>query len=247
MNVATVDNVSVLFGGLSALTDVSLAVAGGERRAVIGPNGAGKTTLFNAIAGSVRITSGRVLLGAQEMTRLPVHERARLGVARTFQITNLLPRLTAIDNVLLALQASERSRHSLFGSMRRHTELYRRGDALLGQWSLDSLRDIPVMELAYGDQRKLEIVMALARSPKLLLLDEPAAGLAKEETAVLAELLKQLPRNVTVIFIEHDLDMAFDVADRITVLHQGRVIAEGVPDAIRKDARVGAIYIGKAI
>jgi branched-chain amino acid transport system ATP-binding protein len=245
MVVAETRDLRIAFGGVHAVDGVGLQVLAGERRAIIGPNGAGKTTLFNALSGAVSASSGQIFLLGNEVTRVPAHARAQLGLARTFQITNVFRGLSVRENILLAVQAGARGRYSLFRPMRKFRQAHAATEELLERWALVEHAETPADQLSYGDQRKLEIVLAVARAPRLLLLDEPAAGLANEETASIVSFIRELPAEVTVIFIEHDLDMAFAVADRITVLHQGRVIAEGTPDEIRRDPKVTEIYLGK--
>jgi branched-chain amino acid transport system ATP-binding protein len=246
MTALAVERLTKNFGGLAALNRVDLTIAPGERRALIGPNGAGKTTLFNLISGTLTVSSGRLLLFGEDITRQAPHARARLGLARTFQITTLFPRLTVLDNVLLAVQALDPVKHVFYRRRRAYPRLLERAHALLAQWRLDTQADVPVRELSYGEQRQLEIIMAVASGPRLLLLDEPTAGLSPAETAVVAGIIKTLPRDMAMLVIEHDMDVAFELADRITVLYQGRVLTEGDGAAIRKNPQVNEIYLGSA-
>ncbi len=232
------------FGGLRALDDVTLRVEPGERRAIIGPNGAGKTTLFNIITGLLAPTAGRILFDGQDITGLQPHRRAQLGLGRTFQITNLFPKLSVRENVLLAVQAADRARFTLHRPIEAYPHLFRQADALLERWALQDRAAVPVRLLSHGEQRQVEILLALAISPKVLLLDEPAAGLSPAETGALAGIIRSLPRETTILLIEHDMDVAFTLADRVSVLHYGQVVAEGTPDTVRQDPHVAAIYLG---
>jgi len=234
------------FGGLRALEDVTLRVEPGERRAIIGPNGAGKTTLFNIITGIFPPTAGRILFDGRDITDLPPHRRAQLGLGRTFQITTLFPKLSVRDNVLLAVQAADPARFTLHRRVEAYPHLFRQAEELLERWGLRDRAAAPVRFLSHGEQRQVEILLALAIRPKVLLLDEPAAGLSPAETATLADLIRGLPRETTILLIEHDMDVAFTLTDRISVLHYGRVVAEGPPDAVRRDPHVAAIYLGTA-
>ena len=242
----TVDRLTKNFGGLTAVNDVGLTIESGERRALIGPNGAGKTTLFNLISGTLAPSSGRMLLFGEDVTGLPPYARAGLGLARTFQITTLFRGLTVLDNVLLAVQALDPAKRVFYRRRRAFPRLLDRAHALLEQWRLAAQADVPVRELSYGEQRQLEIIMAMASEPKLLLLDEPTAGLAPAETTAVTGIIKRLPRDLAMLVIEHDMDVAFELADRITVLNQGRVLTEGDGPAIRKNPQVNEIYLGSA-
>lgn len=239
-----VRDLSKSFGGVQALDGVTFSVERGERRAVIGPNGAGKTTLFHAIAGTFLPSSGTIALFDREIARLPPHARARLGLARTFQITNLFPHLTLLENVLLAVQASDGGGFGLLRPMTARRHLFEKAERLLDEWGLAASARRLVMHLSYGDQRQVELILALAGSPRVLLLDEPMAGLAPAETAQVVAMIGRLPREITILMIEHDMDVAFEFADRITVLHQGRLIADGNGETIRNDSQVSEIYLG---
>jgi branched-chain amino acid transport system ATP-binding protein len=234
------------FGGLTAVNGVDLAIEPGERRALIGPNGAGKTTLFNLISGTLPPSSGRLLLFGEDVTGLPPHARARLGLARTFQITTLFRNLTVLDNVLLAVQALDPVKRVFYRRHRAYTRLLGRARTLLEHWRLAAQADVPVHELSYGEQRQLEIIMAVANEPRLLLLDEPTAGLSPAETTVVTGIIKALGRDLAMLVIEHDMDVAFELADRITVLHQGAVLTEGDGASIRRNPQVNEIYLGSA-
>ena len=230
------------YGGVDAVVDVSLGLAEGQRRVLIGPNGAGKTTLFHCIAGTQIATSGAVTLFGSEITRLPPHARARAGLARTFQITNLFPNLEVIENVLLAVAAFEKK--GFLRPMRGYRPFYERAERLLEQWGLAEKPQRLVRHLSYGEQRQLELALALAGSPRLLLLDEPTAGLSAAESAKVVAMVRALPRDISLLMIEHDMDVAFELADRITVMHMGRIIAEGDRQAIRANPQVTEIYLG---
>jgi branched-chain amino acid transport system ATP-binding protein len=232
------------FGGLRALDRVTLDVEPGERRVILGPNGAGKTTLFNVVTGLLPPTAGRVWLLGHDVTRLPPHRRARLGLGRTFQITTLFPGLTVLDSVRLAVQGTEGLRFALCPPRAAHGRVLAQAAALLGEWGLPDRGDAQVRALSYGEQRQLELVLALAARPRVLLLDEPTAGLSPAETATVVTLVRRLPRDVTILLIEHDMDVALELAERLTVLHHGRVVADGPTAAVRRDPRVQEIYLG---
>jgi branched-chain amino acid transport system ATP-binding protein len=236
--------VSKSFGGLRAVNAVDLAVRAGERRALIGPNGAGKTTLFNLIAGALPVTSGRITLFDTDVTRVAQHRRAALGLARTFQITNLFPALSVLDNVVLAAQARTRARFSMLRPVSRFGEVEAAAREALAAVGLDDRAGARVERLSHGEQRQLEIALALAGRPRVLLLDEPAAGLSQAEVRHMTALLRSLDRAITVLIIEHDMDMALAIAEQVTVLHDGRVIADGSPEAVRANPAVREIYLG---
>jgi branched-chain amino acid transport system ATP-binding protein len=244
MSALVVEAVSRNFGGVQALSDVSLAVEPGERRLIIGPNGAGKTTLFNMLSGAFAVSGGRILLFDRDITHLPPYERAKMGLARTFQITNLFPRLTVLENVLLALQAMDGTAFSLHRRMRANTHLFEGAGTLLQSWGLSAIADRAAKDIAYGEKRQIDLILGMATRPKVLLLDEPTAGLSAAEVVRVVDMIRSLPRTMTILIIEHDMDVAFDLADRITVLHQGRLIAEGDREAIRNNPQVNDIYLG---
>jgi branched-chain amino acid transport system ATP-binding protein len=236
--------VSRSFGGLQAVDAVSLAVRPGERRALIGPNGAGKTTLFNLISGALPPSAGRILLFGRDVTRAPAHRRAALGLARTFQITNLFPDLTVQENCLLAVQAHSPSRFAMLRPVGRYAALIERARATLVALELDRLADAVVRNLSHGEQRQLEIALALAGRPRVLLLDEPTAGLSPAESRLMAGLLRRLDPQITVLMIEHDMDIALELSEMVTVLHYGRVIADGAREQVKADPQVREIYLG---
>jgi branched-chain amino acid transport system ATP-binding protein len=238
-------DVVVAFGALRAVDGVTMSVPHGERRAIIGPNGAGKTTLFNAATGILRPTAGTIVFDGRDITRLPPYRRARLGISRTFQITNLFPTLLVADNMALAVRGLTARKFSLFGSPMLDTKEARRIEGALGAVRLSERTYAPVKELSYGEQRQLEIALALVAEPRILLLDEPAAGLSPSERTMVADIIGALPRSLTVLLIEHDMDLALGLVDRVTCMHEGRIIAEEVPDMIRRNALVQEVYLGK--
>jgi branched-chain amino acid transport system ATP-binding protein len=240
----TLTGVSRAFGGLRAVDGVSLEVRPGERRAIIGPNGAGKTTLFSLISGELPPSEGRITLFGRDVTRLPPHRRAALGLGRTYQITNLFPRLTVQENCLLAAQALSPVKLHLHRGLHRYPALFERARRVLAAVGLTGRGEETVRNLSHGEQRQLEIALALAGSPRLLLLDEPTAGLSPGESQAMAALLKTLDPTITLLIIEHDMDVAFALTDRITVLHFGRVLADGSGDAVKADPLVQEIYLG---
>jgi ABC-type branched-subunit amino acid transport system ATPase component len=232
------------FGGIQALTGVDLRVADGERRAVIGPNGAGKTTLFNVLTGELRATSGTMSLGGTELGALTTWKRARLGLARMYQRNELFEPLSARDNVLISI-TSVRGAYRPFRSPTRDEVTW--ADAVLEQVGLAGRASAPARALSHGERRQLELALALARRPRVLLLDEPTAGMSPAETGRITALIAELDRSITLLVVEHDMDVVFRLADRITVLHEGRAIAEGTPDEIRGDRQVHDLYLGKQV
>ena len=232
------------FGGLRAVREVTLAIMPGDRKAIIGPNGAGKTTLFNLITGIVPATSGQVLLFGRDVTGWPSHRRTSLGMARTFQITSLFPRLTVLDNVLLAIEGVQPSKFVMWRFMSSYRDVYDKAHGLLERAAFMDRKDTEVRYLSHGEQRQLEIVLGLASDPKILLLDEPAAGLSSGESAEMAEFLLGLDPNLAILLIEHDMDVVFDVAQHISVLHFGEILEAGPTEQIRKSAKVQEIYLG---
>jgi branched-chain amino acid transport system ATP-binding protein len=237
-------SVAKLFGGLRAVDGVDLTVQPGERRALIGPNGAGKTTLFNLIAGALPVTMGAITLFGEDVTRKAAHRRAWLGLARTFQISNLFPTLTVLENCLLAVQALTPARLAMHRALASYGDLHARARATLDAVGLADRADATVRQLSHGEQRQLEIGLALAGAPRLLLLDEPTAGLSPAESQAMARLLMSLDPAMTVLIIEHDMDIALEIARHVTVLHYGRVIADGTRDEIRAHPLVREIYLG---
>jgi branched-chain amino acid transport system ATP-binding protein len=232
------------FGGLQATRNVSLTIMPGDRKAIIGPNGAGKTTLFNLITGIFPSTSGQVLLFGEDVTAWPSHRRTALGMARTFQITSLFPKLTVLDNVLLAINGLRPSKFVMWRFLSSYRDVYDKAHALLEGASFLDRKDTEVRYLSHGEQRQLEIILGLASDPKILLLDEPAAGLSSGESAEMAKFLQGLDPNLAILLIEHDMDVVFDVADQISVLHFGEVLETGTPEQIHNSPRVQEIYLG---
>ncbi|GBD18886.1 Lipopolysaccharide export system ATP-binding protein LptB [bacterium HR27] len=235
--------VSRRFGGLVAVREVSLALQPGERRAIIGPNGAGKTTLFNVITGELRPTAGTIRFFGRDVTHLPPYQRIRLGLARTYQTPLVFPRLSVADNLYLAVRGVRPWRLSLRLPRRSDPE-FREVEELAERVGLGHALRALAGALSHGEQRQLEIGMALASRPKLLLLDEPAAGLSPGERGKLTALLRELDPRMTVLLIEHDMDVAFQVVQRVTVLHEGSVIAEGAPEEIAANPVVQSVYLG---
>jgi len=233
------------FGGLHVTTNVNLVVEPGERRLIIGPNGAGKTTLFNLITGELAPDSGAVRLFDRDIIRLPSRSRAHLGMARTYQIITLFPRDTILRNATLALLGLSPLRWNPWLVLHRQQDLLARARAALGRVGLEHMADRPLAETSYGEKRRVEIAMALAQQPRVLLLDEPFAGLSIDERRDVRELLKAIPRDVTVVMIEHDMDTALDLADRITLLHFGEVIVEGTRTEVVADPRTREVYLGE--
>jgi len=233
------------FGGIIATDHVILDVDDGELHAVIGPNGAGKTTLIAQLSGQLRPDSGRVRFAGTEITTLPMHKRSALGLARSFQITSLFLGLSVLDNVALAVQAHAGHSFRFWRDARQVPELREPARAALARVGLAERVDLPASALSHGEHRQLELAMALASNPRMLLLDEPMAGLGPEESARMVEMLQVLKRELTILLVEHDMEAVFALADRITVLVYGRVIASGRPDAIRADPQVREAYLGE--
>jgi branched-chain amino acid transport system ATP-binding protein len=234
------------FGGLRAVRDVTLKIMPGDRKAIIGPNGAGKTTLFNLITGIFPATSGQVVLFGQDVTRWPSHRRTALGMARTFQITSLFPKLTVLDNVLLAIQGLRRSKFVMWRFLSSYRDFYDRAHGLLERARFLDRKDTEVRYLSHGEQRQLEIILGLASDPKILLLDEPAAGLSSGESSEMIRFLAHLDRNLAILLIEHDMDVVFDVAEHISVLHFGEILETGAAEQIRRSEKVQQVYLGTA-
>ena len=233
------------FGGLPAMNGVSLRVTPGERRLIIGPNGAGKTTLFNLITGDLERDSGSIRLFGDEVSRLRPHQRAHRGLARTYQIITLFPKDSLLHNIVLSLLGLRRMRWGTFKALARYTELDQEAREVLKRVGLEHLSRRPIAEVAYGEKRRLEIAMALAQKPRLLLLDEPLAGLSREERSAMKDLIGRIPREVTLVMIEHDMDTALDFAERITVLHFGQVVVEGTRAEVVAHPRTKEIYLGE--
>jgi len=232
------------FGGLRVTRDVSVVVEPGERRLIIGPNGAGKTTLFNLITGELAPDAGSIALFGRDITRTPCRRRAHLGMARTYQIITLFARDSLLRNVELALLGLSPLRWNPFVDLDRATDLAARAGEALAHVGLAHIADRPLAETSYGERRRVEIAMAMAQNPKVLLLDEPFAGLSIDERRAVRGLLAEIPRDVTVVMIEHNMDVALDFADRITLLHFGEVIVEGTRTEVVADPRTREVYLG---
>jgi branched-chain amino acid transport system ATP-binding protein len=232
------------FGGVPAINGISLEVMPGERRLIIGPNGAGKTTLFNLITGDLPRDAGVIRLFGREVSRLKPHQRAHRGLARTYQIITLFPQDSLEHNIVLALLGLSKERWNPVSSLSSLTSLREEARQLLRTVGLEHLAARLISEVAYGDRRRVEIAMALAQKPRLLLLDEPLAGLSREERSTVKQLIAGIPREVTVVMIEHDMDTALDMAERITVLHYGSVIVEGTRAEVVADPKTREVYLG---
>jgi branched-chain amino acid transport system ATP-binding protein len=241
-----VERLAKRFGGVVATDDLALNVADGELHAIIGPNGAGKTTLIAQLSGQLRPDSGRIRFAGHDITALPMYRRSRLGLARSFQITSLFLDLSVFDNVALAVQAHAGHSFRFWRDARSEPELRQPARAALERVGLGARADLPASVLSHGEHRQLELAMALAGEPRMLLLDEPMAGLGPEESAAMLELLRGLKRELTILLIEHDMEAVFALAERITVLVYGRVIASGEPAVIRANDDVRQAYLGEA-
>jgi branched-chain amino acid transport system ATP-binding protein len=239
-----VRNLRKAFGGIAVTQDVSMTVQAGERRLIIGPNGAGKTTLFGLIQGEIKPDAGSIRIFGQDVTRLPVPARARAGMARTYQIINLFPKDTLAHNVVLALIGLMPLRHNPFAALDNRRDLYDKAVELLERVGLGHRAQRQICEISYGEQRRVEIALALAQKPRLLMLDEPLAGLSQDERLVVKDLITAIPRDTTIVMIEHDMDVALGFAEQITVLHYGQLIVEGDRNTVVNDPRTREIYLG---
>lgn len=237
-------NLSKRFGGLDAVNKVNLQVKPGERRAILGPNGAGKTTFFRLISGEFPVTSGSIRYFGRDITQMACHRRTHLGLGRTFQITNLFPTLTVLDNLILAAMGLQKTKFSMLRPLSTYRDLSRKAMELLEKVGMADRHGEIIKNLSHGEQREIEIALALISSPRLLLLDEPTAGLSAAESAMITQTVQKLDRDITILIIEHDMDVAFSIADRITVLHQGCLFAEGSQIEIQQNSKVQAIYFG---
>jgi branched-chain amino acid transport system ATP-binding protein len=233
------------YGGVCAVDGVSLSVGRGERHAVIGPNGAGKTTLFKLISRLEPVSEGHISLLGTDITKMATYRVARLGLARTYQVTQVFPQLPVIENVLIAVQGQARGRLSVLRSALGRRDLVAKAHETLARVGLEGHADLLASQLGHGQQRQLELGLALAGDPKVLLLDEPAAGLSGADRGMIRELVGGLSPDITVLLIEHDMELALGLADRVTCLHNGALVAEGTPDEIRADERVQDIYLGR--
>ncbi len=232
------------FGGLPAINGVSLQVEAGERRLIIGPNGAGKTTLFNLITGDLPSDAGSIRLFGEDVSRLKTHRRVHRGLARTYQIITLFQKDTLEHNIVLSLLGLSKTRWNVFRPMSLNADMYEKAREVLALVGLEQLAKRPISEVAYGEKRRVEIAMALAQKPRVLLLDEPLAGLSREERASVKQLIAGIPRETTVVMIEHDMDTALDMSERITVLHYGSVIVEGTRAEVVADPKTREVYLG---
>lgn len=232
------------FGGLTAVDNVSLEIRKGERHGIIGPNGAGKTTLFNLICGNLIPSTGRIFHFGQEMTALPTHKRIALGISRTFQINQLFPKLTVLQNVLLAAQGLEKTKYVMFRPISSFQHLHAKAEHILVEFGMWDKRGELIENLSYGEQRQIEICLALIEKPRLLLLDEPTAGLSRAETAGFLATLEKLDREISILLIEHDMDVAFELVENITVLQFGGLVVSGRKEEIKANRKVQEIYLG---
>jgi branched-chain amino acid transport system ATP-binding protein len=240
-----IEGLTKRFGGIVASEDIRLAIPQGELHAIIGPNGAGKTTLIGQLTGELRSEAGRIRFGGQDITNLPAYQRSLLGLARSFQITSLFLDLTALDNVALAVQAHAGHSFRFWRDARTEKALREPARAALERVGLADRAEAIVANMSHGEHRQLEIAMALATRPLMLLLDEPMAGMGPEESARMVETLRELKQEITILLVEHDMDAVFALADRISVLVYGRVIASGAPAAIRENPDVHRAYLGE--
>ncbi|MEW6185209.1 MAG: ABC transporter ATP-binding protein [Thermodesulfobacteriota bacterium] len=245
MNILETKGLYHNFKGLEVLFDVNLQVREGERLALIGPNGAGKTTLFNVITGNYHASHGQVFFKGKEVTKLTPHQLTRIGMGRSFQITSTFARLTAFQNIRQAVLSKNKIRFQMLKKLDKMQKITKETDEILKRINLDEQRNIPAGMLSYGKHRALEISMALATNPDLIMLDEPTAGMSRDETHTAVELIRKLTEGKTVVIIEHDMDVVFSLADRITVLHYGQILASGPPAEIRENQAVKDAYLGE--
>jgi len=244
MDVLSVKDLSQSYGGLQVLNNLSFSLETGEKVALIGPNGAGKTTLLNVLSGFIPPITGRIYLLDRDVTDMPAHRRVSLGLARSFQINTLFPRLSLLTNVLLAIQGTQATRYRMIRPITAYTGNLSRAQELLELVDLWGERESPVTALGHGQQRQVEIILALASKPRLLLLDEPSAGLTSGETGSLIHMIRNLMGDTTVFFCAHDLDLVFSLADRVIVLYYGQTVVQGTPREVQTDPRVREIYLG---
>jgi branched-chain amino acid transport system ATP-binding protein len=244
MKVLVADKICKTFDGIQALLNVSVEVEIGEHRGIIGPNGAGKTTFFHIISGILTPTSGGIYLFGQDVTHLSMHARANLELSQTFQLISLFKKLSVLENVVLALQSFRRRKYVLHRPLSVYKEVFEEAEKFLKEWALWDKRNISVSDLSYGEQRLLDIMLALIGNPRLLLLDEPTSGLSLAEVKTVVSRIRGLSREITIIFIEHHMEVALELAERVTVLHMGQVVAEGTPAEIKRDPQVQKIYLG---
>jgi len=245
MNVLETSGLSHDFKGLKVISDVNLQIADGERHAVIGPNGAGKTTLFNLITGTYMPKAGKIYFNGRDVTGAGPYELTRMGMGRSFQITSTFSRLTAFQNIRIGVLSKKGIRFSLFRRVDKMKAVTGETEQILERLNLHQERDVPASELSYGKNRALEVGMAVATDPDLVMLDEPTAGMSRDETRLTVELIRNLTEGRTMVIIEHDMDVVFSIADRITVLHHGEILASGTPQEIRSDPAVKEAYLGE--
>ena len=244
MEALRVEGLTKNFGGVQAVADVSFSVAPGEHLVMIGPNGAGKTTLLNLVNGQLSPSAGRIEFFGREVTTMSTHRLAHLGMARAFQIISLLTNLTILQNVLTTLHGTGPHRYRMFRQVEGFSDEYQQARQILESLDLWDRRNELVKNVSYGEQRRLEISLGLALNPRMLLLDEPSAGLTKDESLVVVDIIKNLGGDQTLLIVDHDMELVFEVASRIIVLHQGEIIADGSPDEIQTDQRVREVYMG---
>ena len=233
------------FSGLQVLSGISLEVIKGERHTIIGPNGAGKSTLFNLITGLYKPSRGKIFFSDKDITGWSVHRIARIGISRSFQVINIFPEMTLFENVRNAIVSKVNRRFNWVSQLNRSEEIQEESDQIIKLIGLTDVRDFPVSELSYGRQRQLELALTLARDPVLIMLDEPTAGLDTEETRTFVQLIKQVTEKKTLVVVEHDMDVVFDLADRITVINYGKVLVTGAPGEIRENEEVKKAYLGR--
>ena len=247
MEVLKIRNVAKSFGGLQVLQDVSFSLNAGEKVALIGPNGAGKTTLVNVLSGLLNPTSGSITLLGRDVTKLPPYDRVALGLARSFQVSSLFPALSLFSNVLMALYGVQKTRYELFRSFTGYPDNNQRAQELLESVHLWDKKEVPVRDLSHGEKRKLEIVLSISSQPKVLLLDEPNAGLSSDETASLIHMVENLAAGTTILVVAHDLDFIYRLCDRVMVLYYGEIIADGSCEEIQTNQKVCSIYLGTEV
>jgi branched-chain amino acid transport system ATP-binding protein len=245
MSMLEISGLKKLFGGLVVTDNIDLSVVAGELHALIGPNGAGKTTLIAQISGSLAPDDGRIVFAGRDITRWPAYRRAQIGLSRSFQITSIFPSFTVLDNVAMAIQARSGSSFRFWRPVKAESSLYESALEILARTGLDALAASPAATLGHGEHRQLELALALATQPKLLLLDEPMAGLGAEDSQRMVELIESIKSQYAILLVEHDMDAVFRLADRISVLMSGRIIASGSVDAIRSNAEVKLAYLGE--
>jgi branched-chain amino acid transport system ATP-binding protein len=244
MEILTIDNVSKNFGGFQVLKNILVHLEEGKRLAIIGPNGAGKTTLINLISGVLKPSTGRIFLFGKDVTRLSPYLRSRLGLSRTFQILSLFPNLTVLESLLLSVMPLKSNQYSFLRPVITFKHLFERSERILKGMGLWDKKDMLVSNLSHGEQKLVEMAMSLSQAPKLILLDEPVAGLAPGETVLITSAIRSLPSEVSMIIVEHNVDVALELAERVVVLNQGMILAEGSPDEIRRETKVREVYLG---